>query len=69
MVETSKGLDGKVRAVWLLVECPSCHAPQVLRKHVMDNTVSSIRKQRYEVCEECGKGFFVKLEEMDMDIQ
>ena len=60
-------MDAKVRGLWLVVECPYCNSPQVMRKHVMDNTVASILKQRYEVCEECGKGFFVQLMEMDVE--
>ena len=62
-------MNAKVRAIWLLVECPYCHAPQVMRKHVMDNTVSSILKMRYEACDECGEGYFVELTERDVDLQ
>ena len=57
-------MNAKVRAIWLLVECPYCQAPQVMRKHVLDNTVACILKRRYEICDECGKGYFVELTEM-----
>ena len=62
-------MDGKVKGLWLIVECPYCHAPQVMRKHVMDNSVVNLLKKRYETCETCGEGFFVELTERDVDLQ
>ena len=32
-------MDAKIRVVWLVVECPHCNSPQVIRKHVLDNKV------------------------------
>lgn len=61
-------MDAKVRGLWLLVECPYCQAPQVMRKHVMDNSVANILKARYETCETCGEGYFVKLEELETEL-
>lgn len=61
-------MNAKVRGIWLLVECPFCYSPQVMRKHVMDNTVASILKKRYEVCDECGEGYFVELTEMEVEL-
>ncbi len=62
-------MDAKVRGLWLVVECPYCNSPQVMRKHVMDNSVANILKIRYEECDSCGEGFFVKLTEADVELQ
>ena len=59
----------KIRGLWLLVECPYCSSPQVMRKHVLDNSVINLLKTRYETCESCGEGFFVELTERDVDLQ
>ena len=56
-------MNAKVRGLWLLVECPHCNCPQILRKYVMDNSVSNLLQPRYETCEECGEGYFVELTE------
>ena len=61
-------MDAKVRGIWLLVECPFCNSPQVMRKHVMDSTVACILKKRYEVCDDCGKGYFVTLTEQESEL-
>jgi hypothetical protein len=55
-------LKAKVRAVWLIVECPHCMKPQSVRKIVIDNMVIGILKVRYETCEFCDEGFFIELE-------
>ena len=62
-------MDAKVRGLWLLVECPFCNSPQVLRKYVRDNSISHLMQPRYENCEECGEGYFVELTEEDIELQ
>ena len=62
-------INAKVRGLWLLVECPHCGFPQVLRKHVRDNSVTNLLRPRYDTCEECVEGYFVELTEGDVDLQ
>ena len=59
----------KVRGLWLLVECPHCNSPNVIRKHVMDNAVVNILKARFEECGDCSEGFFLELTEESHDTQ
>lgn len=61
-------MDAKVRGIWLVVECPHCNKPQVLFKHVLDNTVDAIMKIRYFSCEYCDKNCFVELKEANHTI-
>ena len=61
-------MNGIVKGLWLIVECPGCHKPQVLFKHVMDNKVVNLQKTRYMTCEYCDVGFFIELKESDFEV-
>lgn len=61
-------MNAKVRALWLIVECPECHRPQVVHKHVLDNTVVHLLKTRYTTCDNCDKPYFVELKESDFSV-
>jgi hypothetical protein len=56
-------MDGKIRELWLIIECPHCMSPQTVRKHVHNNKVANIIKPRYEECAKCFGNIFLKLEE------
>lgn len=42
--------------------------PQIVNKYVKDNAVINLLKTRYMECSICGKNYFVKLEELDTDL-
>jgi len=56
-----------VRELWLVVECPHCHAPQSFKKHILKNKVIALLKTRYMTCEQCGKSSFVEIEKYDKE--
>ena len=53
----------------MIVECPHCHRPQVVNKYVKDNAAVCLMQTRYVTCDVCDKNFFVKLEEMETELQ
>jgi ribosomal protein S27E len=58
-------MNAKVIALWMLVECPECHRPQVVHKHVIDNLVVHLLKTRYVNCDNCDNSYFIELKEND----
>ncbi len=62
-------MKANVKGLWLLVECPHCNSPNVIRKHIADNAVVNILKTRYEECGDCSKGFFLELTEASHELQ
>lgn len=42
--------------------------PQVVNKYVKDNAVVRLLQTRYVTCTVCDKPYFVKLEELDTDL-
>jgi len=61
-------MDAKIRMVWLVVECPHCSCPQTVRKQVLDNKVINIIKTRYHICEICGEGYFLEMEQWEDEL-
>jgi transcription elongation factor Elf1 len=58
-----------VKELWMIVECPHCHRPQVVNKYVKDNAAVCLLQTRYVTCDMCDKNYFVKLEEMETELQ
>jgi transposase-like protein len=56
--------SAKIVNLWLIVECPHCGAPNIVRKGVFHNSVIELCKTRFEECENCGKGYFIEVKEM-----
>ena len=54
-------MNATILGLWLIVECPYCHAPMTVNKHVIQNSVIELTKTRYETCESCGKSFFIEV--------
>jgi transcription elongation factor Elf1 len=61
-------MNAKVRELWLIVECPNCQRPQIVNKYVKDNAVIRLLQTRYMTCTMCEKNYFVKLEELDTEL-
>jgi len=61
-------MNAKILGLWLIVECPYCHAPIVVNKYVKDNTVLELLRTRYETCENCDKSFFIELEDKTLEL-
>jgi transcription elongation factor Elf1 len=61
-------MNAKVKELWLIVECPDCMRPQVVNKYVKDNAVVRLLQTRYVSCDMCNTNFFVKLEELETDL-
>jgi transcription elongation factor Elf1 len=51
-----------VKELWLIVECPHCHRPQVVPKYVGKGQVYDLDKREEQRCGICGKMFGVVLE-------
>lgn len=61
-------MNAKIKGIYLIVECPYCHKPQVLFKLVWDNSVDNILKPRYFECEYCNENCFVELKETKLEV-
>ena len=55
-----------VKEIWLIVECPHCHRPQIINKYVRYNTQEELEivaeievRERY--CTICSKPYKLKL--------
>ncbi len=55
-------MEAKLRAVWIIVECPNCHKPQVIRKWVGDGEVYNFESVRPYECDLCEQHYEVHLQ-------
>jgi len=61
-------MNARVKALWLIVECPDCLKPQTVVKQVIENTVVNILKIRYLTCEFCDGNYFIELSESNFSV-
>ena len=54
-----------LRGLWLITECPDCHAPNVTNKVVHDGTVIKPLAPKYINCADCDFGYFVEIKELE----
>ena len=62
------GMEAKIVSVWLVVECPNCHAPQVVNKYVNKNIVYNLMGKRHLVCDICDGRYFVEIHDKDISL-
>jgi hypothetical protein len=46
-------MDAAVRALWIVVECPNCHKPQVINRWVEKGVVYDFKTVRSYECDLC----------------
>lgn len=61
-------MDGKLRGLWWITECPFCNSPAVTSKVVIDGAVIKPMEPKYITCPQCDGGYFVELKEMECDL-
>lgn len=60
-------MKGEIKEVWLIVECPKCHRPQVKNKFVHDNVVRFMKLKWDMTCDICDESFYVEPELIESD--
>ncbi len=55
-------LPARVDGLWLIVECPHCHRPNVVNKYVVQNMLYSLFDVKTYTCRVCGGAYQIKLE-------
>ena len=58
-------MNGILRGLWLITECPHCLKPNVTNKVVVDGVVIKPLAPKYHVCSHCDEGYFVELKELE----
>ena len=61
-------MNGTVKGLWLISECPDCNNPNVTNKVVVDGAVIKPLEPKYIVCSHCDGGYFVELKELECDL-
>ena len=61
-----ENMNGILRGLWLITECPHCLQPNVTNKVVVDNAVVLPLEPKYINCTHCDNGYFVQIKELDV---
>ena len=61
-------MNGILRGLWLITDCPHCLGPNVTNKVVVDGAVIKPLAPKYIVCSHCEEGYFVELKELETDL-
>jgi transcription elongation factor Elf1 len=57
-------VNGILRGLWLITECPHCHNPNVTNKVVTNGKVILPLEPKYYYCSHCEEGYFCQIEEL-----
>ena len=58
-------MEANVKMVWLVIECPHCHAPQVVNKYIHKNKIYDPFRKMVKTCQFCDKEYYVHLVDKD----
>ena len=61
-------MDGILRGLWLITECPYCFNPNVTNKVVVDDGVVLPLEPKYYTCAHCNEGYFVQIKELETSL-
>lgn len=62
-------MNGILRALWMVSECPHCHAPNVTNKPIVNDAVLLPLEPKYIHCENCEQGYFVQIKELEYELR
>jgi len=61
-------MNGTLRGLWLISECPHCNQPNVTNKVVIDGEVIKPLAPKYISCVHCEEGYFIELKELECSL-
>jgi len=61
-------MNGILRGLWLITECPHCLKPNVTNKVVVDDAVVLPLEAKYYECAHCDSGYFVQIKELETSL-
>lgn len=55
-------MEARVRAFWIVLECPNCHKPQIINKWVQNGGIIDLGSVRSYECDLCEHPFEYQLQ-------
>ena len=57
-------MNGILRGLWMISECPACNNPNVTNKVVTNGGVITPLEPKYINCSHCDTGYFIQIREL-----